>query len=75
MHVWGLRPRQVLRHLAVSMPQVLPSASVNSVGTRFLWIFEAQYPTCMYPYQRFACAITGAHAWCRATVVCYSFSV
>ena len=41
---------------------MLPSASLRSVGTLNVHIFEARYSARMSPCQRFAAALTGANA-------------
>ncbi len=50
----GLRPRRARRMHTFSRPPVLPSITMNSVGTLIFDDFAAQYPACMSPCQRFA---------------------
>ena len=47
---------------------MLPSASVNRVGTPNSLISRLNSPACTYPYQRFANALTDINAWFGATV-------
>ena len=46
----------------VTLPTVLPSAPVNSVGTPNHPDFAAQWPAYTYPCQRFTDALTNASA-------------
>ena len=46
----------------ITPPAMLPSASVNSVGTPELLISRLNSPACTYPCQRFADALTNADA-------------
>jgi hypothetical protein len=52
MHgVW--RPRGKRPALAMSGRQLLPSARQDAVGFPDNKVFEAQYPACTFPCQRF----------------------
>ena len=62
MHAQVLRPRGVRRQLAIALPAVLPSASVDSVGTPNSRISRLNSPACTYPCQRFAAALADADA-------------
>jgi hypothetical protein len=69
MHAWGLRPRGVLVHLAITVHSMLPSAYFESVGTlkgllltQQGHIFAAQYPACMLLCQRFDAVLSGGSA-------------
>ena len=57
-----LRPRGVRQQLAIALPAMLPSASVNSVGTPNWLISRLNSPACTCPCQRFAAALTDADA-------------
>ena len=54
---------------------MLPSASVNDVGTLDSLISRLNSPACTYPFQRFASVLTDKDAWFGATVGRYSFDV
>ena len=56
-----LRPRGVRRPLAITRPAMLPSASVNGVGTPKPLISRLNSRACTYPCQRFAHALTYVH--------------
>ena len=58
----GLRPRRVLRMLALSPPQALPSAYGNSVSTLISGTFAAQWPACMCRCQRFTSSLATVRA-------------
>ena len=62
MHARGLRPRRTSEHLALAMPRVLPSATIESVGVLEGFFFAAQYPACMCPCQRFDAAFADGSA-------------
>ena len=62
VHARGLRPRGVRQQLAIALRAMLPSASVNSVGTPVKGISRLNNPACTYPCQRFTAALTGASA-------------
>ena len=47
----------------------------NGVGTRDKNLYEAQWLACVFPYRRFAAALTGDCARLGADVVSYSFIV
>ena len=61
-HAPALRPRGVPRQLALTLPQVLPSALAHGVGTPIAHISRLNHPACAYPCQRFATPLTGRHA-------------
>ncbi len=46
----------------ITPPTMLPSGPVNSVGTPDSLISRLNSPTCAYPCQRFALALTDADA-------------
>jgi hypothetical protein len=48
--------------LAISHLLVLPSAFRYGVGTLIFENYAAQYPTRLYPCQRFACSLATGHA-------------
>ena len=48
-HARGLRPRGVRQQLAITLQAMLPSASVNSVGTPVKGISRLNNPACTYP--------------------------
>jgi hypothetical protein len=54
---WGLRPRRASVHLAMTVPAVLPSALLHSVGAPVIQHFAAQYPARRFPCQRFDAAL------------------
>jgi hypothetical protein len=62
VHAWGLRPRRVGVTLALTGYTMLPSVCSDHVGTQQSPYFEAQYPACTSPCQRFADAVTDACA-------------
>jgi hypothetical protein len=62
MHAQVLRPRGVPRQLAITLPTMLPSASLNDVGTPKPLISQLNSLACTYPCQRFADALTNANA-------------
>ena len=62
MHAQVLRPRGVHQQLAKALPAMLPSASLNDVGTPKPLISRLNSPACTYPYQRFTDALTDANA-------------
>ena len=47
----------------------------NSVGTRDMNLYEAQWLACVLPCRRFAATLAGNHARLRVDVVRYSFIV
>ena len=59
----------------ITLPAMLPSASVNGVGTLDSLISRLNSPACTYPFQRFAPVFTDVNAWFGATVDRYSFDV
>jgi hypothetical protein len=56
------RPRGALRQLAITLPEVLPSAFRDNVGTPMPLISRLTSPACTCPCQRFADALTNANA-------------
>ena len=62
VHAQVLRPRGVHERLAITPPAILPSASMNGVGTPNHLITRLNSPACTCPCQRFADALTNANA-------------
>jgi hypothetical protein len=62
VHAQVLRPRRVRQQLAIALLAVLPSVSLNDVGTPNTLISRLNSPACTYPCQRFADALTNANA-------------
>jgi hypothetical protein len=54
---WGLGPRGAGVHLAITVPAVLPSAFLYSVGAPDIQHYAAQYPARRFPCQRFDAAL------------------
>jgi len=59
---WGLGPRRAGVNLAMTVPVVLPSAFLYSVGALEFQLFAAQYPAHWCPCQRFATTLASASA-------------
>jgi hypothetical protein len=62
VHAQVLRPRGVHQQPAKALPAMLPSASLNDVGTPKPLISRLNSPACTYPCQRFTDALTNADA-------------
>src|ERR1700737_4843367 len=60
-HALVLRPRGVRQQLAMALLTMLPSASTTASAPR-IGISGLNSPACVYPCQRFACALAGADA-------------
>ena len=70
-----LRPRRAVWALAFTRPSVLPSAFATASAPGITNLCEAQWLACVFPYRRFAAALTGDCARLGADVVSYSFIV
>jgi hypothetical protein len=62
VHVRGLRPRGTRIRLAIAANPMWPSAFRESVGVPDKPFSRLFCPTCTYPCQRFATALTDSHA-------------
>jgi hypothetical protein len=58
----GVFDRGVRQQLAITLRAMLPSASVNSVGTPVKGISRLDNPACRYPCQCFAATLTNGGA-------------
>jgi len=61
-HVRGLRPRGAWVHLAIAVSRCGLPLPATASAPRSFNNFAARYPTCSYPCQRFAVALTSANA-------------